>query len=443
MLVKTLILGLISAGAVGTVVYYGTDANLGVVEAENAPTQPSVKLDSSAQDKTRISPKLPTIRKVEPKDTRQKLADSQWVDLDEMRAEAGLTEGTLEAELGDQGADMASLDAGPSDTQVETSPKKQSRWLDQYIKRSHNDTDAAKRNVEAHTLGKPQRAASDSATARITVKIDENIETIEVTDNTQNKEAKSFFRIEDGKLVEIQPNEIEQGEPQPEFIQSADMSPKDHDATDSHHAHKDDMPPKSMEHMSSDPSSKDHKSMEPKSEHDKSHKSEHKTQGSATKSQGSSKDYRNKKAKRIAVKKEMAAKKGKAMVMRPNKTQLAQDSSPIIATVMQEAALIQRAELRDQAYFEITEYALSEGRFESARAAHDLIDQDELAYTAKSRIAVAHAHNGEPTKAFKTIGEVEDEELRDFMRLQVIEALIAPQNLPQGWQKQGWQEKQN
>jgi len=90
---------------------------------------------------------------------------------------------------------------------------------------------------------------------------------------------------------------------------------------------------------------------------------------------------------------------------------------------------------RDQAFFEITEYALSEGRYDSARLAHDMIEQDELSYGAKSRIAVAFAQNGMPSKAFKVIEEVKEPELRDFMRLQVIEALIAPQNLPEMWQE--------
>ena len=116
-------------------------------------------------------------------------------------------------------------------------------------------------------------------------------------------------------------------------------------------------------------------------------------------------------------------------------TTMAEDASPLISTVMREAAEIKRSELRDQAYFEITEYALSEGRFESARMAHDMIEQEELSYTAKSRIAVAYAQKGQPTKAFKTIAEVDEAELRDFMRLQVIEALIAPSKLPAEWQE--------
>ena len=126
---------------------------------------------------------------------------------------------------------------------------------------------------------------------------------------------------------------------------------------------------------------------------------------------------------------------GKDYTFNSDIADMADDSTPLLSTVMREAAAIEKSELRDQAYFEITEFALSEGRFDSARLAHDMIEQDELSYTAKSRIAVAYAQNGQPTKAFKVIGEVDEAELRDFMRLQVIEALIAPQNLPQAWQE--------
>lgn len=438
MLGKTLILGLISAGAAGAVVYYGmgpldsvgseasaSEARIGSARAEKAPVRPTLEQKDSSQ-KNHISPKLPTVRKVEPKDARQKLAESQWVDLEEMQAEAGLEEDAGEAKTAEQG-----MDAAPSGSAMNEAPKKQTRWLDQYIKRSSSETEssvnaAAPETDEADFQSEP--AESDSATDLMTAEIDEAVDTAEAAGAAQDEEAKSFFRIENGKLVEIEPQETE----------AADMAEDSHTVdkmqADKKMAHKDAMPPKSKAHQPDMHRSKGHKAE--KSENT-AHGSATKPQGSATKSQGSSSDYRNKKAE------EMGVKKDKKIVMRPRKMQPAEDASPIIATVMQEASLIQKIELRDQAYFEITEYALSEGRFKSARAAHDLIEQDELAYTAKSRIAVAHAHNGQPTKAFKTIGEVEDEELRDFMRLQVIEALIAPQNLPDSWQKQDWQEKQN
>jgi len=136
---------------------------------------------------------------------------------------------------------------------------------------------------------------------------------------------------------------------------------------------------------------------------------------------------------RSAIREKMPKNKAKGFVYKNQEAP--SDATPLLSTVMAEAEQIKKPELRDQAYFEITEYALSEGRYESARAAHDMIAQEELSYTAKSRIAVAFAQNGMPTKAFKVIEEVDEPELRDFMRLQVIEALIAPQNLPETWQE--------
>jgi len=58
-----------------------------------------------------------------------------------------------------------------------------------------------------------------------------------------------------------------------------------------------------------------------------------------------------------------------------------------------------------------------------------------MAYTAKSRMAVSFAQKGMSGMAFKLIDSVDEVELRDFMRLQVIEAMIAPQKLPAMWQE--------
>lgn len=106
----------------------------------------------------------------------------------------------------------------------------------------------------------------------------------------------------------------------------------------------------------------------------------------------------------------------------------------IINIVMTEAGNIKKPELRDQAYFEIVDYALGQGNFVDAETALKKIEQVELRYTAKSRIAVAFAQKGLSGMAFKIISSVDEPELRDFMRLQVIEAMIAPQKLPKDWQ---------
>ncbi|MGB0906304.1 MAG: hypothetical protein ACPGVT_02330 [Maricaulaceae bacterium] len=96
-----------------------------------------------------------------------------------------------------------------------------------------------------------------------------------------------------------------------------------------------------------------------------------------------------------------------------------------VNTVMNEVEDMQKAELRDQAYYEVVEYALVHGLFAEALKAHDSIEQEELGYTARAQIAVAYAKKGRSEKAFNMIDEVEDPQLRDFMRLQVIEALIS------------------
>ena len=78
----------------------------------------------------------------------------------------------------------------------------------------------------------------------------------------------------------------------------------------------------------------------------------------------------------------------------------------------------------------MTEYALSEGLFNPASAAMEKIRQVELRDTARAQIAIELATRGDSASAFSLIDEVEVDELRDIMRLQVIEALIAPRPEP-------------
>ncbi len=349
MLGKTLILGLISAGVAGTIVYYGT-APQGS-EALEAPSADSGSVETSIKkERDRIEPRLPTVRKAESEDGRKKLASS------------------------------ASLPKSAENMPVETTdaaPKQQTRWLDQYLKNNKSDTaDNTASDMEAEELEPSKRTASDSAVNSYTVNEAAVISDVEPevqpeANTNANVTDRRTFRIENGKLVEINPDV---GEAQAEEMAKME---------DVHEASE--MPDKVMAE-------------------DKSGK----------------------------VKKLVKARAHKST---DTDHQMANDTTPLLATVMKEAAAIEKPELRDQAYFEITEFALSEGRYDSARLAHDMIKQDELSYTAKSRIAVAYAQNGQPTKAFKVIGEVDEAELRDFMRLQVIEALIAPENLPPSWQE--------
>jgi len=290
--------------------------------------------------------------------------------------------------------------------EASSQPEAKTRWLDQYLKKNAGEESAdqeAALKAEAHEAADVRTGASSKATnsyvvsegrpeedAEIDGMVEDMLEDMVVDNGLDDMPADAqeetasdprTFRIEDGKLVEVT---SERGEGDKTDIAKAEAAEDKPDAT----GH---------------------------SKHAKMAKD-----GNADKSKKGPYKYSN------------------------DVTDMANDSTPLLSTVMREAAAIKMPELRDQAYFEITEYALSEGRFDSARMAHDKIAQEELAYTAKSRIAVAFAQNGKPTKAFKVIGEVDEPELRDFMRLQVIEALIAPERLPETWQPKGaWQEKQN
>lgn len=111
------------------------------------------------------------------------------------------------------------------------------------------------------------------------------------------------------------------------------------------------------------------------------------------------------------------------------------DASMRIMSVMEQAAMIKQPDLRDRAYLDVTEYALSEGLFNPAAAAMEKIRQVELRDTARARIAVELAVRGDSVSAFAVIDEVEVDELRDIMRLEVIEALIAPRREPEPGKK--------
>lgn len=373
MLGKTLILGLISAGAAGSVVYYGT-APQGSESLEAHPHNAMKAEKTVRKDRERIEPRLPTIRKGESDDGRKKLASGGgWPD--------GTDNAPVDEDVEDQTSEDMTSEGMDAETDIE--PKKQTRWLDQYLKNNKGaETDTLEVEVFDEAQERPNDSNSASATNSYTVTERSAIDDIEPETMPDDipaviTEAKAeennvadprSFRIENGKLVEIDTTDDVMNEEDMTQIVEAQRASKIADE------------------MMPEPELKNGPHSEPK-------------------------------------------------IFVPSITDIANDSTPLISTVMREAAAISKAELRDQAYFEITEYALSEGRYDSARMAHDMIEQEELSYTAKSRIAVAFAQNGQPSKAFKVIGEVDEAELRDFMRLQVIEALIAPERLPATWQE--------
>ncbi len=370
MLGKTLMLGVISASAALGIVYFGT-APQGSEAAEAHPhddvsVEKMVKTPNLAV-RERIEPRLPTVRKAD-EDKREKLASNDG----------------LSAVIADDAtAEMDDANAMPQTESDAQQPKRQTRWLDQYLKKNKGDGSEAKEK-SSKTASEDNRGGDYSSATGYSVSERDVIEDVEpdvLVEDAQQVDAEAeaetgadktmtdsrIFRIEDGKLVEITP----EGAVDFAQVTEAEQKRAAAEAADAE--------------------------------------------------------------QRAAELKQAAKDKPSGFVYKAQETP--SDTTPLLSTVMAEAGQIKKSELRDQAYFEITEYALSEGRYESARAAHDMISQEELSYTAKSRIAVAFAQNGMPTKAFKVIEEVDEAELRDFMRLQVIEALIAPQNLPEMWQE--------
>jgi len=99
-----------------------------------------------------------------------------------------------------------------------------------------------------------------------------------------------------------------------------------------------------------------------------------------------------------------------------------------IEVVFEQAENITQPDLRDRAYLDLADYATSKGLFDSAQEAALKINQVELRDTARSRIAMGMARYGKSDEAFALIEAVEVDELRDVMRLQVIEALLGTDN---------------
>jgi len=116
---------------------------------------------------------------------------------------------------------------------------------------------------------------------------------------------------------------------------------------------------------------------------------------------------------------------------------LFEDDTDILATVkivMEQAEKIEMSELRDRAYLDLVSYGIDHGNYDVAAKALTKIEQVELRDTARNRMAVAYAKEGNAEDAFGILEDIEVDALRDVMRLQVIEAMIAPDELPEDMQ---------
>ena len=110
------------------------------------------------------------------------------------------------------------------------------------------------------------------------------------------------------------------------------------------------------------------------------------------------------------------------------------DISATVKIVMEQAEKIEMSELRDRAYLDLVSYGIDHGNYDVAAKALTKIEQVELRDTARNRMAVAYAKEDNAEDAFGILEDIEVDALRDVMRLQVIEAMIAPDELPEDMQ---------
>lgn len=110
------------------------------------------------------------------------------------------------------------------------------------------------------------------------------------------------------------------------------------------------------------------------------------------------------------------------------------DISQTVKIVMEQAEKIELPELRDRAYLDLVSYGLEHEDYKVASKALKEIEQVELRDTARNRMAVAYAKANMAEDAFGILEDIEVEALKDVIRLQVIEAMIAPEELPEDMQ---------
>ena len=97
-----------------------------------------------------------------------------------------------------------------------------------------------------------------------------------------------------------------------------------------------------------------------------------------------------------------------------------------ISVVMAQIENIETTEIKDQAYFDVVTYALRHKKYANAGTAISKIGNMDFRDTARGQYAVALAKDGKTDEAFALLEDLEVDELRDVLRLKVIEAMILP-----------------
>ncbi|MGJ8559948.1 MAG: hypothetical protein ACSHX3_06895 [Litorimonas sp.] len=95
----------------------------------------------------------------------------------------------------------------------------------------------------------------------------------------------------------------------------------------------------------------------------------------------------------------------------------------VFATLIEQAALVEIVDARDDAYFNILNFSLSEGRYDVAAGLVENLSSPELRDTARQRIGIRHAQAGRMDKAFAVLDDIEIKELTDPIRLEIIRSV--------------------
>lgn len=97
----------------------------------------------------------------------------------------------------------------------------------------------------------------------------------------------------------------------------------------------------------------------------------------------------------------------------------------VFETLLEQAALLEIEDARDDAYLNILDYALKEGRVAVAETLIEKLSSPPLRDTARQRIGIAHAQAGRVDAAFAVLEGIEIQELADPIRLEIIRAITA------------------
>lgn len=97
----------------------------------------------------------------------------------------------------------------------------------------------------------------------------------------------------------------------------------------------------------------------------------------------------------------------------------------VFDTLIDQAGQLEITDARDDAFLNILNFSLAEGRYEIADGMVERLSSPELRDTARQRIGISHAQAGRMDEAFAVLDTVEIKELSDPIRLEIIRSVTA------------------